>query len=155
MNVFLRQQEGVEQLTAQRAQERVGEVVDVLVEEVWQDGDGVVAEGRAAHQGPDVDGTTRLAPGSGEVAPGALVPGALVRAEVVESEGVDLLAKPVAAGHTFVVTESLFSMDGDTPPLAEYVELCRTLSGFKLLRYDLGILRQSIATMLRGRGLKF
>ena len=37
----------------------------------------------------------------------------------------------------------------------EYVELCRTLGGLKLLRYDLGILRQSIATMLRGRGLKF
>ena len=37
----------------------------------------------------------------------------------------------------------------------EYVELCRTLPGLKLLRYDLGILRQSIGTMLRGRGLKF
>ena len=37
----------------------------------------------------------------------------------------------------------------------EYVELCRTLGGLELLRYDLGILRQSIATMLRGRGLKF
>jgi len=36
-----------------------------------------------------------------------------------------------------------------------YVELCRTLSGPKLLRYDLGILRQSIRTMLRGRGLRF
>jgi len=37
----------------------------------------------------------------------------------------------------------------------EYVELCRTLSGPQLLRYDLGILRQSIRTMLRGRGLRF
>jgi lipopolysaccharide/colanic/teichoic acid biosynthesis glycosyltransferase len=37
----------------------------------------------------------------------------------------------------------------------EYVELCRTLGGLKLVRYDLGILRQSIATMLRGRGLQF
>jgi lipopolysaccharide/colanic/teichoic acid biosynthesis glycosyltransferase len=37
----------------------------------------------------------------------------------------------------------------------EYVGLCRTLGGMKLLRYDLGILRQSIGTMLRGRGLKF
>ena len=37
----------------------------------------------------------------------------------------------------------------------EYVELCRTLGGLELVRYDLGILRQSIATMLRGRGLQF
>jgi O-antigen biosynthesis protein WbqP len=36
-----------------------------------------------------------------------------------------------------------------------YVELCQTLGGLGLLRYDLGVLRQSIATMLRGRGLKF
>jgi lipopolysaccharide/colanic/teichoic acid biosynthesis glycosyltransferase len=37
----------------------------------------------------------------------------------------------------------------------EYVRLCQTLSGWRLVRYDLGILRQSIGTMLRGRGLKF
>ncbi len=37
----------------------------------------------------------------------------------------------------------------------QYVELCQTLGGLRLLRYDLGVLRQSIATMLRGRGLKF
>jgi O-antigen biosynthesis protein WbqP len=37
----------------------------------------------------------------------------------------------------------------------EYVELCRTLPGLKLLRYDLGVLRRSVGTMLRGRGLKF
>ena len=37
----------------------------------------------------------------------------------------------------------------------EYVRLCQTLSGLRLLRYDLGILRQSIGTMLRGRGLRF
>ena len=36
-----------------------------------------------------------------------------------------------------------------------YVELCRTLGGLRLLRYDLGILRQSLGTMLRGRGLRF
>jgi len=37
----------------------------------------------------------------------------------------------------------------------EYVELCRTLGGLRLLGYDLGVLRQSMGTMLRGRGLRF
>jgi ribosomal protein S12 methylthiotransferase RimO len=77
----------VEQLTSQRAQERVGERVEVLVEEI-EDG---LAEGRAAHQGPDVDGTVRLPAGSLRV-------GDLVLAEVVDSEGVDLLARVVEVG---------------------------------------------------------
>ena len=53
----------VEELTAQRAEDRVGEEVAVLVERVARHR-GVV-EGRAAHQGPEVDGTTtvRLAAG--------------------------------------------------------------------------------------------
>ncbi|HMD10731.1 MAG TPA: 30S ribosomal protein S12 methylthiotransferase RimO, partial [Marmoricola sp.] len=46
----------VEELNAQRAEERIGETVDVLVESVE---DGVI-EGRAEHQGPEVDGTTTL-----------------------------------------------------------------------------------------------
>jgi tRNA A37 methylthiotransferase MiaB len=74
----------VEQLTAQRAEERVGEQVQVLVEEV-SDGE---AEGRAAHQGPDVDGVVRLL--SADVRVGDLVP-----AVVVGSEGVDLVARPL------------------------------------------------------------
>ena len=46
----------VEELNAQRAEERIGEEVVVLVESI--DEDGIV--GRAAHQGPEVDGTTTL-----------------------------------------------------------------------------------------------
>jgi ribosomal protein S12 methylthiotransferase len=71
-----------EELTAQRAEERVGTVVEVLVEAV----DGDVAEGRAAHQAPEVDGSTTVL-GSG------LRVGDLVRATVTGSEGVDLIAR--------------------------------------------------------------
>ncbi len=74
-----------EELTTQRAEDRIGEPVTVLVEEVDADG---VAEGRAAHQGPEVDGTTRL------VGTGWAV-GSLVPAVVLGSEGVDLLARAV------------------------------------------------------------
>ena len=70
-----------EELTAQRAEERTGEVLEVLVESV----DG---EGRAAHQAPEVDGSTQLSAGTYAV-------GDLVRALVVGSEGVDLIAAPV------------------------------------------------------------
>lgn len=45
---------------AERAEERVGTVVDVLFEE-WDDEDGaVVWQGRAAHQGPESDGHVRV-----------------------------------------------------------------------------------------------
>ena len=76
----------VEELTAQRAEERIGEQVTVLVEEVDEESGEVV--GRAAHQGPDVDGVTLL---TGEV--DDLVVGALVTAEVVGTEGIDLMAE--------------------------------------------------------------
>ena len=72
----------VEELTAQRAEERVGEEVEVLVESV--DVDEVV--GRAAHQGPEVDGSTYLTGFRPDV-------GEMVRAVVVGTDGVDLLAK--------------------------------------------------------------
>jgi ribosomal protein S12 methylthiotransferase RimO len=73
----------VEELTSQRAEERIGERVEVLVEQVDPD----EVEGRAAHQGPDVDGSTRL------VGTGATRVGDLVEARVVAAEGVDLVAE--------------------------------------------------------------
>jgi ribosomal protein S12 methylthiotransferase RimO len=73
----------VEELTSQRAEERIGQRVSVLVERV----DGETVEGRAAQQGPEVDGTTTLVDG------GHLAVGDLVDAVVVASEGVDLMAR--------------------------------------------------------------
>ena len=72
-----------DEVMAQRAADRVGETVEVLVEEVFGDGR---FEGRAAHQAPDVDGSTTL------VADRPLAPGDLVTARVTESAGADLIA---------------------------------------------------------------
>ena len=74
----------VEQLVAQRAEERLGERVEVLVEAMEDDGTAV---GRAVHQGPDVDGVTRLS------APADV--GDLVTGRIVATEGADLVAGPV------------------------------------------------------------
>lgn len=72
-----------EEMTAQRAEERIGTEVEVLVESV----DGDVVEGRAAHQAPETDGlTTLLGVEDPEV-------GQFYRARVVASEGVDLVAE--------------------------------------------------------------
>jgi ribosomal protein S12 methylthiotransferase len=76
-----------EELTAQRAEERIGELVDVLIEGQDED-DPTIAIGRSAHQGPEVDGMTLL-PGT------QAVPGQFVTALVVASAGVDLIAEPV------------------------------------------------------------
>lgn len=79
-----------EELCAQRAAERVGTAVDVLVEVV----EGGVVEGRAAHQAPEVDGSTTLALTPGTARPSA---GDLVRATVTASIGVDLVAVPAGS----------------------------------------------------------
>ena len=73
----------VDELCNQRAEERIGETVEVLVESV----DGAVVEGRASHQGPEVDGTTRVT-GAADVAVGSMV-----RAVVTGVDGVDLIAE--------------------------------------------------------------
>jgi ribosomal protein S12 methylthiotransferase len=72
-----------DELMAQRAEDRIGELVEVLIEEVTGDG---TYEGRAAHQGPD-DGSTTVH------ADRPLAPGDLVTARVVESLGADLIAR--------------------------------------------------------------
>jgi len=79
----------VEELNIQRAEERIGERVEVLVEGIDEDTDELT--GRAAHQGPDVDGATIL-----RLRPGALAPavGEIVAATVLDTEGIDLIAEP-------------------------------------------------------------
>jgi tRNA A37 methylthiotransferase MiaB len=81
-----------EELMAQRAEDRIGERVEVLVE---SDTEELV--GRALHQAPDTDGVTTLGPAAaGHSAPGAAAGptrGQLVHAIVTGSEGVDLIAR--------------------------------------------------------------
>ncbi|MGW0625252.1 30S ribosomal protein S12 methylthiotransferase RimO [Streptomyces sp. NPDC002758] len=75
-----------EELVSQRAEERLGETVDVLVESV-DGGDGPY--GRGAHQAPETDGQVLLTSGEG------LRVGRIVEAKVVGTEGVDLVAEPL------------------------------------------------------------
>lgn len=76
----------VEELTAQRAEDRIGQHIDVLVEQIGPD----YCEGRAEHQGPEVDGSTML---EGfdltTVSVGDILP-----AEVLTTDGIDLIATP-------------------------------------------------------------
>jgi ribosomal protein S12 methylthiotransferase len=74
-----------DELCAQRAEDRLGSIVEVLVDGVV---DGEV-EGRAEHQAPEVDGSVSLTPAE------FLKPGDLVRARVTATEGVDLVATPL------------------------------------------------------------
>ncbi|MFF3555919.1 30S ribosomal protein S12 methylthiotransferase RimO [Streptomyces tsukubensis] len=83
-----------EELTAQRADERLGETLEVLVESVADgtgDGDGLdedtAAVGRAAHQAPETDGQIVFTSAEG------LAPGRMVLAKAVATEGVDLVAE--------------------------------------------------------------
>ncbi|HEU5417662.1 MAG TPA: radical SAM protein [Streptosporangiaceae bacterium] len=83
-----------DELMAQRAADRIGETADVLIEEDLGDGRFL---GRAAHQAPEVDGTTEVSlPDAGTGAGGAaLAAGDLVRVTVTGSEGVDLVAEAI------------------------------------------------------------
>ncbi|CAM3672945.1 30S ribosomal protein S12 methylthiotransferase RimO [Kibdelosporangium persicum] len=72
----------VEQLTMERAEDRVGDEVVVMVE---QADDEVI--GRAAHQAPEVDGECVIEDGDG------LAVGDFVRCRVEGAEGVDLIVR--------------------------------------------------------------
>jgi MiaB/RimO family radical SAM methylthiotransferase len=78
----------VEELNIQRAEERIGERVEVLVDGIDEDTDELT--GRAAHQGPDVDGATILRLRAGAKAPAA---GEIIAAVVLDTEGIDLIAE--------------------------------------------------------------
>jgi MiaB/RimO family radical SAM methylthiotransferase len=72
----------VDELLAQRAEERIGETVEVLIESI----DAGVAEGRAEHQAPEVDGSTTV------TGLAAAQVGDVVTARVSGSDGADLVA---------------------------------------------------------------
>jgi ribosomal protein S12 methylthiotransferase len=72
-----------EEVMSQRAADRVGDTVEVLIEESLGDGR---YEGRSAHQAPEVDGITTVISGQ------ELTPGDLVTVQVTDSDGVDLVA---------------------------------------------------------------
>jgi ribosomal protein S12 methylthiotransferase len=71
-----------DELVAQRAEDRIGEAVSILIESIDSD----VAEGRGEHQAPEVDGSVT-------VASDGVAIGDLVAATVTGSVGADLTAK--------------------------------------------------------------
>jgi MiaB/RimO family radical SAM methylthiotransferase len=73
----------VDELISQRAEERIGQKVRVLIE------DAESGEGRAEHQGPEVDGSTYIRGRN------KFKVGEYVDAVVSEVEGVDLVATPL------------------------------------------------------------
>jgi ribosomal protein S12 methylthiotransferase len=80
-----------DELCTQRAEDRLGSTIEVLVDTVT----GGEVEGRAAHQAPEVDGSTTLVPADAGADVAALRPGDFVRARVTATEGVDLVAVPL------------------------------------------------------------
>jgi tRNA A37 methylthiotransferase MiaB len=71
-----------DEMVSLRAQARIGETVRVLIE------DADLQEGRAAHQGPEVDGSTTFIGTS-------FVVGQYVDAVIIDSMGADLVAQPL------------------------------------------------------------
>ena len=82
-----------EELMAQRAADRLGETLDVLIEEPAppDEHDSEMFTGRAAHQAPEVDGVTTVRSAM------PLAPGDMIRAVVTGSDGVDLIAEAIVS----------------------------------------------------------
>jgi ribosomal protein S12 methylthiotransferase len=85
----------VDSLVTERAESRIGEAIEVLIEET-----GGEVIGRAQHQGPDSDGSVRLihdgAAGSDGLKLESLRVGDMVAARAVAAEGADLVARILA-----------------------------------------------------------
>ena len=71
-----------DEMVSLRASARIGENVRILIE------DKELQEGRAAHQGPEVDGTTSFIGSNFEV-------GQYIDAVIIDSMGADLVARPL------------------------------------------------------------
>jgi ribosomal protein S12 methylthiotransferase len=81
-----------EELTTQRAEDRVGDTVTVLVERLADEESDCA--GRAAHQAPEVDGECVFVDGD-DLTVDDIAVGDLVRCEVIDSAGVDLVVRPI------------------------------------------------------------
>jgi ribosomal protein S12 methylthiotransferase len=75
-----------QEISARRLQRRLGSVVDVLVDEVDEEG----VRGRSYADAPEIDGTVHLEDAAG------LVPGDVVTALVEDADEYDLWARPLA-----------------------------------------------------------
>jgi tRNA A37 methylthiotransferase MiaB len=87
-----------EELTAQRAEERIGESARVLIEAVDPEGapdGGPAALGRGVHQAPETDGQIVIASTAEQL--GRYEVGRYVDTEIVDTDGVDLIAVERAA----------------------------------------------------------
>ena len=82
----------VEELNHQRAAERIGQNLEVLVEQIEDEDTGEIEiRGRAGQQGPDVDGETVLTWPDARELPSI---GDIVPVQVVDTIGIDLVAEP-------------------------------------------------------------
>ncbi|GAB3754694.1 30S ribosomal protein S12 methylthiotransferase RimO [Yimella radicis] len=82
----------VEELNHQRAAERIGQNLEVLVEQIEDEDTGEIEiRGRAGQQGPDVDGETVLTWPDARELPSI---GDIVTVQVVDTIGIDLVAEP-------------------------------------------------------------